>query len=260
MFQAAITTHPFGQTRTKLGGEVFHADTTTAALHRLAYDPWRAGEGQHPVPRLYAARLPHDLHDLRRLAESQHAFVSLMLPVALRANEILAMRRSEARARLMATDDTLASQAALQELDLAAGAPPSLLIGLAAAATDWGRHVAGSDSGHIFPEEFSAPSGLDAAAIRAADGVSRARHATLLLAMLDGVHGLNMQPMGSAFRTERERQQTHHRPDGYRLALLLDGGFGMNRPLIRKVLYAIEGAALTRLDRAHLEQPRATVH
>lgn len=260
MFQAAITTHPFGQTRATMGGEAFQPDTVAGALRRLAYDPWAAGEGRHSVPRLFAARLPADLARPRRLAERQHAFVALLLPVALRANEILAMRRSAARARLMATDDTVASNDALQALDLSAGAPPSLLIGLAAAATDWGSDATSQRRCQVFPEDFSVPSDLDAAAIRAADGVTRARHANLLVSMLDGIHGLNMHPTGAAFRTERERQHHHHRPDGYRLALLLDGGFGTCRPLIRKVLYAIEGAALARLDRARLEAPALTVH
>lgn len=274
MYQSMINMHPLSRADASIGGEVIHPTTAAAAMRRLAYDPYAAGDGRQMVPRIFADRLPDDLARPGRMAERQQTFVAILLPIVLRANEILAMQRSTVRQFLErdGAGDGQAVAAFAQTMRLFGsedpaelyrrfdGVPPSLIIGLAAATTDWGRAKSAYGLRQILPEALSAPSDLEPEAIRAADGVSRAGHRDLLSAVLDCMHALNTRPAGAAFRRERSRQRSQRRHDGYRLALLLNGGSHDRSPFVRDVLYAIEGAALTRLDRARLEPPKAIFH
>lgn len=255
----------YATARSGIGGDMFAPRSTRECARRLAYDPYAAGSGRQMVPRIFVERLPRDLADMSNLAERQKTFISLMLPLALRANEIMSLQRSMIRAE---TDPQMLRQAMRQydaqdmdQLDRRFDiVPPSLLIAIAAAATDWGRERSAHDLLALAPESLASPSNLPPSAVEALGGVRRSHYRDLLSPLLDIVHGINTYPDGAALRRERSRQRRSRRFDGYRLALLLDGGHLKRSPFVRRVLYAMEGGALTRLDSAKLEAPVAVVH
>lgn len=255
----------YATARSAMGGEVFAPRTAHECYRRLAYDPYAAGAGRQMVPRVFVERLPRDLKGMSNLAERQKAFITVMLPLALRANEIMSLQRSMIRSE----SDTAMQDRLMRQYDASDMAqldrrfdvvPASLQIAVAAAATDWGRERAAHDLLALAPESLASPSGLPPSAVEALGGARRSHYRDLLSPLLDIVHGLNTYPEGSALRRERSRQRRARRFDGYRLALLLDGGHLKRSPFVRNVLYAMEGGALTRLDNAKLEAPVAVVH
>ncbi|WP_416898254.1 MAG: hypothetical protein ACMVY4_00475 [Minwuia sp.] len=249
--------------RSAIGGETFSPKCIADASRRLTYDPYAAGDGQQNVPRVFAHRLPADMAHVHSISEAQMIFVRIMLPVVLRANEIITLQRSMLRAE---TNETLLSEAMWQygassaeQLDRRFDAfAPSLLIALAAAHSDWGRNMSGA--GQLFPSAIPAPSDVAPDVIRAAGGLRRTHHTDLLGPTLDALHGLNTSTGGAALRRERARQRRRRRQDGYRLALLLDGVAGLPARTVHDTLYAIEAGALTRLDEARLAAPCAVFH
>lgn len=249
MYFAALQDHPLGQFGVSVGGATYSPATTRRALQELDYDPYHAIRAGMRIPRRFAASLPGDIAQGRRMTERQQAFVSIMLPVVLRANEIVGVRDAVARAQAGAAAPAVPS-------DL----PPSLLIGLAAAVTDWGSDLSGGKASNPYPETLTVPYGLGLDAVRAAGGISRARHNSLLEATMDIIHGLDTLVTDPAFRREQVRQHDSKRPDGYRLALLMSDTGPCDRFLASDVLYAIEGAALTLLDRSRLTPPVAIIH
>ena len=249
MYFAALQDHPLGQFGVSVGGATYSPTTTRRALQELDYDPYHAIRAGMRIPRRYVESLPTDISGSRRMTERQQAFVTIMLPVVLRANEIVGVRDAVARAQ-----SGVEAPAAPSDLQ------PSLLIGLAAAVTDWGSDLSGGRASNPYPETLTVPYGLGLDAVRAAGGISRARHKSLLEATLDIIHGLDTLVTDPAFRREQVRQHDSKRPDGYRLALLMSDTGPCDRVLASDVLYAIEGAALTLLDRSRLTPPTAIVH
>lgn len=249
MYFAALQDHPLGQFGVSVGGATYSPATTRRALQELDYDPYHATRAGKRIPRRFAESLPADITGSRRMTERQQAFVTIMLPIVLRANEIVGVRDAVARA-----------QAGVEAPAVPSDLPPSLLIGLAAAVTGWGSDLAGGKASNPYPETLTVPYGLGLDAVRAAGGISRARHNSLLEATLDIIHGLDTLVTDPAFRREQVRQHDSKRPDGYRLALLMSDTGPCDRVLASEVLYAIEGAALTLLDRARLTPPVAIVH
>jgi len=249
MYFAALQDHPLGQFGVSVGGATYSPVTTRRALQELDYDPYHATRAGLRIPRRFAESLPTDISGCRRMTERQQAFVTILLPIVLRANEIVGLRDAVARARVGVDAPAVPS-------DL----PPSLLIGLAAAVTDWGNDLTSSKASNPYPETLTVPYGLGLDAVRAAGGISRARHNSLLEATLDIIHGLDTLVTDPAFRREQVRQHDSKRPDGYRLALLMSDAGPCDRVLASDVLYAIEGAALTLLDRSRLTPPTAIIH
>ncbi len=249
MYFSALQDHPLGRFGVSVGGTTYSPVTTRRALQELDYDPYHATRAGLRVPRRFAATLPGDLSQSRRMTERQQAFVSIMLPIVLRANEIVGVRG----AVLRAGEDADAAP-------VPSALPPSLLIGMAAAVTDWGKEISGGRASNPYPGNLTVPYGLGLDAVRAAGGISRARHNSLLEATLDIIHGLDTLVTDPAFRRELARQHDSKRPDGYRLALLLADGGPCDRDLAGDVMYAIEGAALTLLDRSRLTPPAAIIH
>ncbi|WP_417515642.1 hypothetical protein [Minwuia sp.] len=251
--------------RSAIGGENIAPCSLREADRRLTYDPYAAGLGRQNVPRVFVKRIPKDLGSVQSVAEAQKHFVRLMLPVALRANETLSLQRSMMRA---ASDERVIEEEMwhydatdAEQLDRRFDiSPPSLIIALAAAATNWGRDHRAIDSGMIFPDAISTPADLPPSVAKASDGLRRTHHHDLLGPVLDALHGLNTVPGGAALRRERARQRQRRRFDGYRLALLLSNIDGITEKHVRDTLYAIEGGALTRLDTARLEAPGAVFH
>lgn len=249
--------------RSAIGGERIAPATTRQAMRQLTYDPWMAATGRYAVPRLFLERLPADLADVRGRAEAQKLFVTMMLPVALRANEIISLQRSMVRADV--DEDTMA-QAMWQlgahdahQLDRRFDiTPPSLIIALAAANTDWGRKTVRPDE--LFPAALLAPVDLPPSVAKAAGGLRRTHHADVLGPVMDLLHGLNTADGGEAMRRERARQRKRRQFDGYRLALLLEPIGALSAPVIKDTLYAMEGGALSRLDTAQLEAPGPVFH
>ena len=249
MYFSALQDHPLGRLEVSVGGASYNPATTRRALEELDYDPYHAIRAGLRMPRRFAVRLPVDLSGNRRMAERQQAFVSIMLPVILRANEVVGVRNAVAR-----------TQAGGETVVTLGDLPPSLLIGLAAAVTNWGEDLSAAKASNPYPENLTVPYGLGLDAVRAAGGISRARHNSLLEATLDIIHGFDTLITDRAFRSEQMRQRDSKRPDGYRLGLLLADVGPCDRVLVNNVLRAIEGAALTLLDRARLAPPAAVIH
>lgn len=263
MFQGMNEPRIHATARSAIGGERMTPATARQAMRQLAYGPWAAGSGRYSVPRIFLERLPADLTDIRTNAAAQKNFVTMLLPIALRANEIVSLQRSMVRAN--AGDEMLAN--AMWQLDADdAGqfdrrfdiTPPSLVIALAAAHTDWGRRIAAP--GDLFPAVLQVPADLPPSVSNAADGLHRTHHADLLGPVMDLMHGLNTIQGGEAMRRERARQRRRRQFDGYRMALLLEPITTLSKGTVRDTLYAIEGGALTRLDSARLEAPGAVFH
>lgn len=265
MYQTIIEQQAYATARSGIGGDVFAPRDTRQCLRRLSYDPYAAGNGRQMVPRTFIERLPRDMADIASLAERQKTFITLMLPIVLRANEIMSLQRSMIRAE---SDPLMLEQAMrqydacdLEQLDRRFDVvPPSLLLAIAAAATDWGRERTAHDLMALAPDSLASPANLPPSAVQALGGARRSHYRDLLSPMLDVIHGINTYRDGAALRRERSRQRRSRRFDGYRLALLLDGGHLKRSPFVRRVLYAMEGGALTRLDHAKLEAPVAVVH
>lgn len=263
MFQGMNEHRIHATARSAIGGERLAPATTRQAMRRLKYDPWIAATGRHAVPRIFLDRLPADLADVKANAEAQKNFVSMMLPIALRANEIVALQRSMVRAN--AGDDILSE--AMWHLDAHDArqferrfdvTPPSLVIALAAAHTDWGRRTVAPDD--LFPAALQVPAELPASVAEAADGLRSTGHTDLLGPVMDLMHGLNTARGGEAMRRERARQRKRRQFDGYRLALLLEPITALPQSTVKETLYAIEGGALSRLDSARLEAPGHVFH
>lgn len=263
MFQSVTDTRIHATARSAVGGESISPVSVRGAMSRLDYDPWAAAAGRQSVPRTFLRRLPPDLASVRRTAQAQQCFVTMMLPVVLRANEIISLQRSMLR--------TLQDTAAVREAMWQIGAeneeqlerrfdimPPSLIIALAAAETDWGRNY--TTARGLFPEALSAPANLPPSVASAADGLRHAHHADLLGPVMDVLHGLNTARGGGALRRERARQRSRRKLDGYRLALLLEQIQALPRQTVASTLYALEGGALSRLDAARLDAPNAVFH
>lgn len=263
MFQSVTDTRIHATARSAVGGESISPVSVRSAMRRLTYDPWAAAAGRQSVPRIFMRRLPCDLAQVRRTAQAQQYFVAMMLPVVLRANEIISLQRS----MLRAAPDTRAIREAMWQLDAENEEqldrrfdvmPPSLIIALAAAETDWGRNYTSSRG--LFPEALSAPSALPPSVANAANGLRHAHHADLLGPVMDVLHGLNTARGGEALRRERARQRKRRKLDGYRLALLLEQVQALPQQTVSATLYALEGGALSRLDAAQLDAPTAIFH
>lgn len=249
--------------RSAIGGERVVPASVRQAMRQLNYDPWSAGSGRDSVPRVFLDRLPADITDITGKAAAQKSFVTMMLPIALRANEIVSLQRSMVRAN--AGEDILAN--AMWQLDACDARqfdrrfdiiPPSLIIALAAAHTDWGRRTVAPND--LFPAALQIPSDLPPSVAKAADGLRRTHHTDLLGPVMDLMHALNTVDGGEAMRRERSRQRKRRQFDGYRLALLLETVTALPRNVVTSTLYAIEGGALTRLDAARLESPGPVFH
>ena len=138
MYFAALQDHPLGQFGVSVGGATYSPVTTRRALQELDYDPYHATRAGLRIPRRFAESLPTDISGCRRMTERQQAFVTILLPIVLRANEIVGLRDAVARARVGVDAPAVPS-------DL----PPSLLIGLAAAVTDWGNDLTSSKASNL---------------------------------------------------------------------------------------------------------------
>lgn len=130
--------------------------------------------GAGPVPRRYAARLPEDWAELSDTDARKDVFVGIMLPLALRANEIVLSQRSrllgildrlEAGKRLSSKDRAWAQAlAASYGLDLPKvelkrlktlvrrvdTIPPSLTIAQAAIESGWGSSRFAAEGNALF--------------------------------------------------------------------------------------------------------------
>jgi len=70
-----------------------------AVFEWLGYSPAAVRDGKTPVPRRFLAALPNGLDSVRRAQERKRIFVATLLPLILRANELIA--RDRARIELL---------------------------------------------------------------------------------------------------------------------------------------------------------------
>lgn len=85
---------------------VYHAhlpapDRPEAVFEQLGYRPAEVRGGETAVPRRFLAALPNGLDDVRRAQERKRIFIATLLPLVLRANEVIA--RDRARIELLKT-------------------------------------------------------------------------------------------------------------------------------------------------------------
>lgn len=187
-------------------------------------------EGKAPVPRIFLARLPHDLRDLRSTSQRKAAFIKTVLPLILHANqEVLAKRRRilaiqqvrrlgldegrTARRFLAATAaeyETAADdlQALLRRVDIV---PPSQAMAQAAEESGWGTSRFARRGNAVFGQR-TFKSGRGMVPLERAEGE---KHEVLAFEKLQTsvsayVWNLNTHFAYAEFRKLRARQRREH--------------------------------------------------
>ena len=141
------------------------------AVRRIAA-PWTDGR---PVPRVLAASMPGDMADVHSTALRKRAFVAVVLPLALKANEAILDDRQfvQSVADCRAADEPLGAKARarLDSLDTAYGAkgdldvllrrvdivPPSLVLAQAAIESGWGTSRFAQQGNALFGQRTGEP-------------------------------------------------------------------------------------------------------
>lgn len=235
--------------------------------------------GQRQVPRVFLSTLPRDWRDLARAAERKRAFTMVVLPLVLRANEIVLAARERLlilSARVRAGQALSGSERAWI-MDLAArhkvaapeatgkvlGAlihridivPPSLAIAQAAIESGWGTSRFTTEGNALFgqwaeeADDGMVPAGRDAGRTYAIK-----RFDTLLDSVLNYMRNLNSHRAYRKFRAARAKMREPGRAvTGLALAKWLESYSQQGKKYVRAVTSIIEKNRLDSLDRATLK-------
>ena len=257
-----------GEIRTIRVGRLFER------FDRQGYDLDLVVAGQSDAPRAFLARLPKDWTSLNEAAERKRAFVMVMLPLVLRANErILAHRRRVLAAAGRQSDGETINRGEriwlkrlgytyeLDDIDLRALrlrvdiVPPSLAIAQAAIESGWGTSRFVGEGNALFGEWTEQgrggmiPAGRDPGrtyAIR--------RFATLGESIASYVRNLNTHGAYRQFRARRAELRRQGAPlDGALLAETLSAYSEQGREYVTTVRRIIAENGLGGLDRAELQ-------
>ena len=230
--------------RTGVSADIFIRPTRAEDIldwsDRGSFDPEAARTAGQSVPRRLAVSLPPDLDQMNSVAQRKQAFVSIVLPLALRMNETISADRRfvEAAVTCGHANQPLspAAQARLDGLTAAYDAkgdlqtlrnrldlvPPSLLLAQAAIESGWGTSRFAVEGNALFGQRTvdadrgMMPQGLDDASVH----VAAFPH--LLASVRSYIHNLNTQPAYRAFRQRRATlREQGRRPDGLDLASAL---------------------------------------
>jgi Bax protein len=165
-------------------GSLHTAEALDSTFRRLGYDLESVREGAAPVPRVFLARLPNDMADVRQATKRKAIFFRSVLPLVLQINEeILADRarlwnlhvQSQKGQKRTAVDRlwliVLAERYKVKRGDIAALlqrvdiVPPSLALAQAAEESGWGTSRFSRQGNAIFGEwTFKGADGLIPAA------------------------------------------------------------------------------------------------
>ena len=249
-----------------------------ASFSRSGFDLAERSAAPLMVPRVFAASLPHDWRDLRDAGERKHAFTTTLLPLVLRANEMLLERRRrllgiaaqvakgervpdrdrawiEALAARYGTEAPEITEKLLNTLKrLVDIVPPSLAIAQAAIESGWGTSRFAAEGNALYGQWAEEGEGAMVPAERD-EGRTYAikRFETLQDSVLAYMHNLNTHRAYRAFRAARADMRGHGRPiTGAALTKYLKAysarGDGYIRDLTRIIaqndLGALDGAAL----------------
>lgn len=210
-----------------------------AVFATLGYRPQAVREAQAPVPRRFLASLPGGLDRIERADERKRIFVATLLPLVLRANELIARDRARAellRARIEsgAEIDPLAAEwlvalaeryklgpvASVEEIDFDALLrrvdiiPPSLALAQGAIESGWGTSRFARLGNAIFGQWTWDPNmpGL-VPEQRSAGKRHRVRAFEFLIDSVRGyMHNLNTAPAYSGLRLMRAQLRARNQP------------------------------------------------
>ncbi len=239
-------------------------------------DLWYDGR---PVPRMLARTLPEDLGSLNSITKRKHAFVSIVLPLALRANEeIRADRRFVERALdcgkagrpLSAADRERlrnlfraygANRDASKLLDRLDTVPPSLILAQAAIESGWGTSRFALQGNALFGQRTTNHArGIKAAAVTEGPPVYVASFPHLLASVRSYVHTLNTHGSYKTFRAIRSARRGIGRwPDGLGLAQTMTRYSERGPAYVRELDAIIRGNDFGTFDQARLEPVGTTV-
>lgn len=231
---------------------------------------WTGGRPLDAAALPIVVSLPPDLDGADSIEARKRAFVGIVLPLALRANEaILADRAFVEQASACNEAGKALSPAAQARLDRLAddyGAgddlailrkrldtvPPSLLLAQAAIESGWGTSRFAVEGNALFGQRTTVaergmrPQGIDEDA-----AIHVAAFPHLLASVRSYVHNLNTQPAYRAFRRQRAALREEGRqPGGLDLAATLTAYSERGTAYVRDLKAIIRGNRLDTLDGA----------
>lgn len=239
---------------------------------------------QQPVPRLFIARLPGDIGDIRSTKKRKELFLRTALPLTLKANEDIAKDRARLQRLQKIADgaggpgglgklnprqrdwlDRLAKRYGLENPDFTELlrrvdiTPPSLALAQAAIESGWGTSRFARIGNALFGQRsFRKASGRPIAGIipaeRAANESYRVRaFASLYDSVRSYAHNLNTHFSYADFRRKRAQMRAAgHTPDGGRLAGTLISYSEEREVYVMALRTLIDGNRMAVLDHARL--------
>lgn len=243
-------------------------------FRRVDYRLSGVRRGEQAVPRIFVDRIPPDLAMLRSPRERKHAFVKMMLPLVLAANErILAERQRliALRGRSGALDpgerawlERMSARYGLEAPDIEAllrrvdAVPPSLALAQAAEESGWGTSRFVREGNAVFGQRtFAAGAGL--VPRRRVNGETHEVRSfgRLLDSVASYMTNLNSHYAYGEFRRVREEQRRKlNFLDGYALAPTLNGYSERGEDYTRRLRSIIRSNGLRALDRARFRDDR----
>lgn len=254
-------------------------ERVASRFEQLGYDLDRVRDQGTPVPRIFLAKLPTDLHAVPEVSLKKTVFFQTLLPLILQENErILADRRRLIRLRaetgigekLSARDRLWLAVLAeryrvpsenmdelLRRVDVV---PPSLAMAQAAEESGWGTSRF-AQHGNALYGQWTTAGGDGLVPLNRDDGMDHKvkRFGTLTQSVAAYMRNLNTH---RAYRDFRRTRLTMRRegssPDGYTLAETLMRYSARGADYVSSIRSIIDGNALRPLDGARLTGDRDT--
>ncbi len=253
-------------------------EAATRAFDRQGYDHSAPTGKRAAVPRVFLTALPRDLPDLDDTAARKRAFTLIVLPLVLRANEILANERRqvlelaarieagrapraaerawiEAMATRYGLKTTGAPSAILSTLKRRVDiVPPSLAIAQAAIESGWGSSRFALEGNALFGQwDEEGVDGMVPADRDPGRTYAIKRFDSLLDSILDYMRNLNSHRAYRKFRAHRAELREAGQPlAGPELAQFLGAYSQQGQKYLRALNSIITGNDLAPLDGANL--------
>ncbi|MFQ6018941.1 MAG: glucosaminidase domain-containing protein [Kiloniellaceae bacterium] len=247
---------------------------------RRGYHLPAVAAGETGVPRMFLARLPRDWRGIAQADQRKRAFVMVMLPLVLQANErILADRarfldleaqrsigkRLRARDRVWLEALAVSYKLSLKDrhelknrLDIV---PPSLAIAQAAIESGWGTSRFATQGNALFGQwTYEARNGMVPAARGAGQRHRIRRFGSLADSVASYMKNLNTHGAYRKFRARRAELRRRQALDGAALAATLGPYSERGRDYVQALRKLISRNALGRLDRVRLQAPTGGHH
>ncbi|WP_207480586.1 glucosaminidase domain-containing protein [Arenibaculum pallidiluteum] len=252
-----------------------NVERLAALLESHAFSLGGVRDHGKPVPRVFLAALPSDMHGIRSAEDRKELFIGAVLPWILHINEeiqsdrerlkTLAARQGEGKPAApadLAWLETLAARyevpeamqggvpdyrALLRRVDVV---PPSLALSQAAEESGWGTSRVARMSNALFGQTAwrSGPRGRSVGEVRGFADIDDS--------VRSYIHNLNTHPAYEALRGARAALRAAGRhPDGHALAGGLLRYSERGRAYVTAVRTIMRGNDFVRLDRARLAPP-----